>query len=227
MLRGLREIIHLCKQDSRRYTYLLRNEVVHQRGETAELLRAAVLCQGLQATIIYRVGHAFHTWRPTTGLGRAVRSAGIAMHFVAQRFNEITTGIYISVKAEIGPGLYIGHFGGVIIGAAVVGENCNIAQNVTLGRDGRGKDRGWPTLQDRVWIGPGAVVAGKIVLGHDSAVGANAVVRRSMPPRSVAVGVPARLKSGQGSFELVAYSGMEDDVARRESLALVSDPLHS
>lgn len=49
-------------------------------------------------------------------------------------------------------------------------------------------------LEDRVDVGAGAVIVGDIRIGHDSVVGANAVVLKSVPPWSLAVGVPAVIK---------------------------------
>ena len=50
-----------------------------------------------------------------------------------------------------------------------------------------------PSIEDRVDIGCGAVLLGSITIGHDSVIGANAVVLKDVPPHSVAVGVPAKV----------------------------------
>jgi serine O-acetyltransferase len=62
---------------------------------------------------------------------------------------------------------------------------------VTLG--GRSLEHGkrHPTIGDRVTVGAGAKVLGPIVIGADSAVGANAVVTHDVPPESIATGIPA------------------------------------
>ncbi|GAB1472149.1 hypothetical protein MASR2M66_30270 [Chloroflexota bacterium] len=132
-------------------------------------------------------------------------------------------------ECEIGPGLHIDHFGGVVVNPRVrMGSNCNIGHGVTIGSGGRstlnGKSlEGVPYIGDRVHIAPGACVFGPITIGDDVAVGANAVVNKSLPDRSVAVGVPARVINFKGSFHYVNYLGMEMDLARETSLQLLGD----
>ncbi len=76
-----------------------------------------------------------------------------------------------------------------------IGDDVHLRQNTTLGVAHRGDAR-WlkPTIGDRVDIGAGAVIVGNIHVGHDSVVGANAVVLKDVPPWSIAVGVPAVIK---------------------------------
>lgn len=113
-------------------------------------------------------------------------------------------GISIPLGAEIGPGLYIGHFGCITINEHVVmGRNCNINQGVTIGKHNRGPRKGCPRLGDRVYIGAGAKVFGGIVIGNDVAIGANAVVTRDLPEHAVAVGVPARVISYDGARDYI------------------------
>ncbi len=185
--------------------------------------RWAAFCfaQGAQAALVYRFGH----WVYTSNSRSPVISLLRVLHFVAFRLTEMFTGISLEPKAEIGPGLYIGHFGTIIVGSGVkLGANCNLSQGVTLGVDGRGERRGSPQIGDRVFIAPGAVVVGKITVGDDAAIGANAVVNRSLPDRAVAIGNPTKIVSYNGSFDFVSYSGMENDSARRESLARAGSP---
>ncbi len=80
-----------------------------------------------------------------------------------------------------------------------MGANCNLSQDVTLGLSSRGEFFGCPTIGDRVYIGPGAKVFGAIHVGDDAAIGANAVVTRSVPARAVMIGAPARSVSQKGS----------------------------
>src|SRR5579875_3842296 len=71
-------------------------------------------------------------------------------------------GFDISPSTGIGPGFYIGHFGGIVISPyATLGSNVNIAQGVTIGATSRGKRVGAPTIEDRVWIGANAILVGK------------------------------------------------------------------
>jgi serine O-acetyltransferase len=113
---------------------------------------------------------------------------------------SIRFGIDISRDARIGSGLYIGHFGGIVVNAAVViGDNCNLSQGVTLGQVNRGPKAGCPSIGDNVYIGPGAKIIGCIHVGDNAAIGANAVVVEDVPPHVAVGGVPARVISDAGS----------------------------
>lgn len=99
---------------------------------------------------------------------------------------------------QISPGVKIGRniklaYGGlgiIIHGNTVIGNDVTIGANVVIGGNfGKG---GVPKIGDRVFIGPGAKLLGPITIGNDAMIGANAVVLSDVPPRSVAVGVPAR-----------------------------------
>ncbi len=84
---------------------------------------------------------------------------------------------------------------GVVIGeTAEIGENVTIYHGVTLGGVGGEKNtKRHPTVEDDVIIGAGAKILGPITIGKGSRVGANAVVLKSIPPYSTAVGIPAKI----------------------------------
>ena len=97
-------------------------------------------------------------------------------------------GIEIPRGTVTGKGFYIGHFGGITIsGDAKIGENVYISQQVTIGVSGQGDKRGVPTIGDNVYIAPGAKIFGKISIGNNVKIGANAVVYKSVPDDSVLV----------------------------------------
>ena len=109
-------------------------------------------------------------------------------------------GLDISPRTRIGPGFYIGHFGGVVVNPlAVIGSNVNIAKGVTIGATSRGSRKGCPTIQDRVWIGVNATVVGKIVIGEDALIGPGAHVNFDVPSRAVVIGNPGKIVSDAGS----------------------------
>jgi serine O-acetyltransferase len=104
------------------------------------------------------------------------------------------TGIEIHPGATIGPGFFIDHGMGVVIGeTSEVGADVTIYHGVTLGGTNTNKRKRHPTIGDRVVIGAGAKVLGAIDIGEDSRIGANAVVVRSVPANSVVVGVPGQI----------------------------------
>ena len=104
------------------------------------------------------------------------------------------TGIEIHPGATIGPGFFIDHGMGVVIGeTAEVGAEVTLYHGVTLGGTSLEKGKRHPTLGDRVVVGAGAKVLGAITIGDDSRIGANAVVVKSVPANSVVVGVPGQI----------------------------------
>ena len=100
---------------------------------------------------------------------------------------------YIPCTVEIGEGFEVGYWGmGVIIHPRVkIGRNVFVSNGVTIG--GRNEQPEVPRIDDNVYIATGAKVLGNITIGTGSVIGANAVVIRNVPPRSIAVGVPARI----------------------------------
>lgn len=110
------------------------------------------------------------------------------IYFLLNLLVHVLWGIEIPRATVVGPGLFIGHFGGITISAsAVLGENCSISQNVTIGVAGSGDKLGVPVIGDGVYIAPGARLFGKITIGNNVKIGANAVIYKSVPDNSVAV----------------------------------------
>jgi len=108
--------------------------------------------------------------------------------------------VAISHRTSIGRGFYIGHIREIIINdRAVIGDNCNISQGVTIGEANRGPRKGTPVIGNNVYIGPGAKIIGAVHIGNNVAVGANCVVTRDVPDGAVVVGVPGRVISYEGS----------------------------
>ena len=172
-------------------------------------LRTIFLTQGFWASCVYRISRA------ALGSTRLVKP----LVAVAQKLVEIVTGISIPPQCEIGDGLYIGHYGSIILAPECrIGHNCSLAQNVTIGVAGNGDGRGAPVVGNRVFIGAHSVLVGRITIGDDAVVCAGSVVTRSVPARAVVMGNPARVVSYDGSFDYVFYDGMDTDPARRASL---------
>jgi serine O-acetyltransferase len=109
-------------------------------------------------------------------------------------------GIRLPLSCQVGPGLLIEHWGGIWINPAVsIGANCNLSHNVTLGWAGQEGQKGAPQLGDNVFLGPGAVVLGKIKVGSGALITANSVVLQDVPENGVLMGNPGRVFSQQGS----------------------------
>jgi serine O-acetyltransferase len=154
-----------------------------ERDPAARGTLEIVLCYpGVRALLGYHIAH----WLWRRGLRLLGRLTSSVTHWA--------TGIDIHPAAELGPGLFIDHGTGVVIGeTARVGTDVTIYHGVTLGGTGRDRGKRHPTIGDRVTIGAGAKVLGPITVGDDSRIGANAVVVRPVPPDSVVVGIPARV----------------------------------
>lgn len=103
-------------------------------------------------------------------------------------------GFQIPLSTRIGKGLYITHFGGIVLhGDAVLGDNCDLAHGVTIGAANRGERKGCPTIGDKVWIGTGAVLVGRITIGDNVLIAPNAFVNFDVPSNSIVLGNPARV----------------------------------
>ncbi len=110
-------------------------------------------------------------------------------------------------SAEIGSGISLPHPYCIIVhGDAKIGNNCLLSQNVTIGVGGRGERSGVPKIGDRVFIAPGAKIFGSIIIGNDVAIGANAVVTKSIPDNAVVAGVPAKIINYKGSQDFIPLS---------------------
>ena len=104
------------------------------------------------------------------------------------------TGADIAPDASIGPGLKLPHPVGVVIGhGSEIGDNCTILQGVTLGERYARDHHDYPNVGDFVTIGAGAKLLGGIKVGSRSIIGANSVVLGDVPPKSTAIGIPARI----------------------------------
>jgi len=139
--------------------------------------------KGFKALQGHRMAHVLHA------LGRR----DIAL-LLQSRCSEVY-GVDIHPAAKIGRGLLIDHGTGVVIGeTAVIGENCSILHNVTLGSTGKAKsvDR-HPKVGDDVLIGCGASILGNLNIGNGCKIGSASVVMKALPEHVTAVGNPARV----------------------------------
>ncbi|KAJ9182547.1 hypothetical protein P3X46_006531 [Hevea brasiliensis] len=100
--------------------------------------------------------------------------------------------------ARIGHGILLDHATGVVVGeTAVIGNNVSILHNVTLGGTGKISGDRHPKIGDGVLIGAGTCILGNIRIGDGAKIGACSVVLKDVPPRTTAVGNPARLVGGK------------------------------
>ena len=106
------------------------------------------------------------------------------------------------IGGNIGPGFYIGHFGTIVISTlTTIGDNCNVAQGVTIGAARRGSKKGAPTIGNKVWIGANAVIVGNITIGNDVLIAPGAFINHDVPAHSIAIGNPAKIIAREHATE--------------------------
>ena len=161
---------------------------VRERDPAARSTLEILLCYpGVHALAFHRLGHAM--WR---------RGWKIPARFLSH-VSRFFTGIEIHPAAKLGPGLFIDHGMGVVIGeTAEVGENVTLLQGVTLGGTSLKREKRHPTLGNNVVVGAGAKIIGAFKIGDGSRIGAGSVVVREVPTNSVVVGVPGRVTYRDG-----------------------------
>ena len=151
-------------------------------------ITAPFIYPSIQVLFVFRIANPL--WR-------------IGLRFPARWLMQMArwvTGIEIHPGATIGPGLFIDHGMGVVIGeTAEIGRDCTLYHGVTLGgvmpavgaQEQRCVKR-HPTLNDYVIVGAGAQVLGPITIGRCARIGGNSVVTKDVPDSMTVVGVPAR-----------------------------------
>ena len=160
--------------------------------------------KGVSASIpdFVREYKSWADWNPSRSLIASIRSSqrirsNRLLRAVVQktavlrhRFWSAVTGADIPIQCQIGGGLLMPHPNGIVIHPdAVIGPNCLLFQQVTIGQS----NSGVPVIGGHVDIGAGAKILGAISIGDHAVVGANAVVLRDIPMGATAVGVPASI----------------------------------
>lgn len=150
--------------------------------------------QGFWALLIYRFGRWRYKVRPAL-----LRKGFSLVYRVLYKIVQIVTGIELPCEVPIGKNFVIEHSGGIVVsGYSRFGDNCRIRNGVVIGLS-RVSDPCAPIFGNNVDIGAGAKVLGNIRIGSNVCIGANAVVLQDVPDNSIAVGVPATIKSRQST----------------------------
>ncbi|MCI0527936.1 MAG: serine O-acetyltransferase [Nitrospira sp.] len=157
-------------------------KAVFERDPAAtSILEVVLTYAGFHAICLHRLAHWL--W---------VRKMPL-MPRLTSHIARFLTGIEIHPGAKIGPGFFIDHGMGVVIGeTSEIGESVILFQGVTLGGTGKERGKRHPTLGSHVVVGAGAKILGAITIGDHVKIGANSVVLRSVPAHSTVVGIPAK-----------------------------------
>lgn len=155
-------------------------------------VRAVMHNQGLQAVWIYRFGRALQRGWRTWWLWPLLPLLLPAwlVYFKLAVFVRLGYGIKLYLSAEIGPGLYVGHFGGIEVRNCRIGRNCSISQQTSIGEPSVVPG---PQIGDNVWIGAHSKIAGPLCIGSGATISAGSRVVRDVPPGALVMGSPARL----------------------------------
>jgi serine O-acetyltransferase len=137
--------------------------------------------------------HRFGVWR--MGIRQPLRAPLSILYRMAFRHCRNVYGIELPYAVRLGRRVIVEHQGGIVVhGATVIGDDCIIRQNCTLGIRRMDALADAPILEDGVQLGAGAVVLGRITLGRGAIVGANAVVLKDVPAGGVALGAQAMVR---------------------------------
>lgn len=143
---------------------------------------------GVWAVMLHRLGNARMDIKP-----RLLRLPASLAYRICHLAVVWGFGIDLLYTVKLGRRVRLWHHGGMVLAASEIGDDVQLRHNTTLGiariddRDAK------PTIAARVDVGAGAAIVGAVHVGHDSVVGANAVVTHDVPPFSVVAGVPARV----------------------------------
>lgn len=176
---SLSETLKLLKADLRRYA------VAERMTPLPLLLFESIYRHPSAAGVIYyRFGQCFYQ-----NQRNPLCFLFFFLHTLFYPLIRLYSGVELSPRAQIGPGLCVMHFGPTVIHPDVVaGKNLTLLHRVTLGY----AKSGIPSIGDNVSIGVGATVIGGITIGNNVSIGAGAVVTKDIPSNCTAVGIPAR-----------------------------------
>ena len=184
------------------------DSIINRDPAAKSKLSVILTYPGVKAVFFHKIANFF-----------SIAKLDLLARMISQ-FSRFLTGIEIHPKAKIGENLFIDHGMGVVIGeTSEIGKNVTIYHNVTLGgiapsinANEQREVKRHPTLEDNVVVGSGAQILGPIKIGKNSLIGANAVVTKDVPEKSIMVGIPAT-KVGDASkgFKPYAVTNIKDE----------------
>lgn len=159
--------------------------------EISVFFRVLFCSYGLQVVVSYRFCRWTSSYR-----GRAkilVRYLLGAIALTLHKLLEAMYDIHISLDADIEPGLYIGHFGGIHIGPCTLGRWCNINQQVTVGERSFNEMNSHITIGDNVWVGAHSTIGAGVTIGSGVTVSVGTHVSKDIPSNALVAGASCRV----------------------------------
>lgn len=154
--------------------------IAHGRDWTKPGFRAVAVCR-------------FGAWRMKIQ-PKLLRAPLSILYRALYRHVRNVYGIELPYSVNLGRRVIIEHQGCIVIhGNCTIGDDCVIRQGVTIGNRYLDRPLEAPQLGARVNVGAGAKILGKLVIGDDVNIGANAVVLTDIPAGKTAVGIPAKI----------------------------------
>lgn len=180
------------------------------RKELIELIDSDLYRYGYNTAkkVPFRVQRTLYGYKYTKTLRQVkyFKSKGNFLLYIFYRLKldylSFKYGFQIPYSISVGKGLYIGHFGRVIVnGEAKLGNNINLSPGVTIGMTNRGKKKGVPAIGDNVWIGTNAIIVGGINIGNDVLIAPNSFVNFDVPDHSIVIGNPGVIHYRENATE--------------------------
>lgn len=110
------------------------------------------------------------------------------------KFYTYCYGFQIYIPEKVGKGFYVGHHGTIVINAkTIIGDNCNVTHNVTIGQISFGKNKGTPIIGNKVWRGTGCVIVCGINIGSNVLIAPNSYVNFDVPDNSFVIANTAKI----------------------------------
>lgn len=144
---------------------------------------------GFRAVAVHRFG--FWLSHGRSSVIKRVMSRFYRMMF---RYVRNHYGIELPGTTKVGRRFVIGHQGGIVIHYySVIGDDCLIRQNVTIGAASHDRPFDAPKLGHRVQVGCGAAILGNVTIGDGARIGPNAVVMTNVPAGATVFAPPSRI----------------------------------
>jgi serine O-acetyltransferase len=189
----------------------VRDDIKRQYGARSRGFIKSVLLglnsYSLQALLVYRFGRYLMQCRQHR-LMNLPAYLFFPVYYALALLMQLLYDIRLYLSADIGPGLYIGHFGGISVRRCIIGSNCSIHQEVCI--DAMPDQSSGPAIGNNVWIGAHAKVIGPVRIAEGSTIGAGAVVTQDVPAHQCLVlGNPARVAQRGFDNRPIQLNGLE------------------